>query len=167
MNFYTSYYANLKNIPMDFACIGISRICPEWLSGDKVQGNFYFFDDNPFAPSIDLLSDIKSCKIDQREYTIRFYRELNERFNFKSDRGNNLRSYLEDLKRRFFDYSNIVFLCYEKPEEFCHRHLLRDLLLFYKVPISELPVDKTKDKSKVDRSSQKHDDLIPISNPLF
>lgn len=163
MDLFTSYYANLKKIPMDYAAIGISIVCPDWLKGDKSPSNFYFWDDNLFAPSIDLLSDIKSNRINQSVYTIRYYKELNERFHFKSDNGRSLISYIDDLKRRFFDYSAIVFLCYEKPTEFCHRHLIRELLLYYSVSISELPYDKNEDKSKETTSK------IQTSNsdPLF
>lgn len=148
MDLFTSYYANLKKIPMDYAAIGISIVCPDWLKGDKSPSNFYFWDDNLFAPSIDLLFEIKNGKIDQSIYTLRYYKELNERFHFKEDKGKSLLLHIEDLKRRFFDYSAIVFLCYEKPTEFCHRHLLRDLLFYYGVSISEMESKENEDKSK-------------------
>ena len=133
---------------MDYAAIGISIVCPDWLKGDKSPSNFYFWENNFFAPSIDLLSDIKSNRIDQSVYTIRYYKELNERFHFKSDNGRSLISYIDDLKRRFFDYSAIVFLCYEKPTEFCHRNLFRDLLSYYGISISEMESKENEDKSK-------------------
>lgn len=159
MELFTSYYANLKKIPMNYAAIGISRVCPDWLNGDKSPSNFYFWDDNLFAPSIDLLSEMKNGKIDRSAYTLRYYRELNEKFHFKEDKGKSLLFHIEDLKRRFFDYSAIVFLCYEKPTEFCHRHLLGDLLSYYGVFVSEMETDKGEDKSKEKKFSN--------SNQLF
>lgn len=146
---------------MDYATIGISRICPDWLVGTKSPSNFYFWEDNPLAPSSDLLKKYKNGLIDQWNYSIEYFRELNQRFHFKDDGGERLRSYVDDLKRRFFDYSSIVFLCYEKPDEFCHRHLLRDLFLYNNIKITEIPVDKKEDKLRRETSES------PSSNALF
>lgn len=161
MELYTSYYANLKNIPMDYAAIGISTVCPDWLIGDKSPSNFYFFEDGPFAPSKDILAQYKKGEISDTDYTYFYFKRLNQIFNFKNDGGKGLSSYLEDLKRRFFDYIAIVFLCYETPEEFCHRHMLADLLIYYGIPISEMDVPKKVNKlnSEITKKSS--------SNALF
>ena len=68
LTYYTSYYANYKNIPKDFLCVGISRFVPETFKYSNYN-NFIWNKDNFLAPSIQLLSDIKNNKIDEDEYS--------------------------------------------------------------------------------------------------
>lgn len=147
MDFYTSYYANIKNIPGDYAAIGISRFCPDWLEKGNGPSNFYFWEDNQFAPSVGLLDDMKHRGLSEKEYAARYYGELDGRFHFTLDSGKQLFDYIGTLSHRFFDYNAIVFLCYERPEYFCHRKVLSAILRYFGFQIEELPCAKSENKS--------------------
>ena len=54
---YTSYYANMKNIPANYLMVGISQFCPDWLK-DDAPDNFLFVRGNFLAPTKELLNDI-------------------------------------------------------------------------------------------------------------
>ena len=101
---FTSYYDNIANIT--YPTIGISGWMPDWYNGPTYR---------KLAPKY------KTCylpyiqgKIDSQEYTARYtYEVLNKLnpqtvYNELCDRGG----------------PNAVLLCYEKPEQFCHRHLV-------------------------------------------
>ena len=77
MKHFTSYYANYRNIPKDYLCIGISRTCPEWFNiNQESLGNFYWVKDNVLAPPADLLDGFKHGSIDINEYKKRYIAHL-------------------------------------------------------------------------------------------
>lgn len=125
---FTSYYANYKNIPKSYLCIGISRYCPEWFETNPPD-NFFFTKSNFLAPSEELLNDIKSNSITQEEYKKRYVTELYT--NLAKIGYNDLGKWARDLIVIWTQenvYDGIVFMCYERPEEFCHRHIFRNIL---------------------------------------
>ena len=63
------------------------------------------------APSLSLLNDIKSNKINWDEYTFRYYKETLSQLN---------------PYKIYDDLKDNVILCYEKPNQHCHRFLVRD-----------------------------------------
>ena len=49
--------------------------------------------------------------------------------------------------------SEVIFLCYEKSDDFCHRHILRDILNYkYHIRIEEFPYPEKKKEYKVQES---------------
>ena len=76
---YTSYYANMKNIPTNYLMVGISQYCPEWLKEDAPD-NFMWVKGNFLAPDKELLDDIKSGRIDHKTYTERYTNKFYESF---------------------------------------------------------------------------------------
>lgn len=101
---YTSYFAN-KDKPDDFSLISIARFTPNW---------FYSYRYDLLSPSVDLLSRYKSGIISDSEYTKEFNSYLNSLD-------------CEEVYNDLISISgshNIVLLCYEKPDRFCHRHLV-------------------------------------------
>lgn len=147
IDFYTSYYSNIKNIPKSCLCLGISYICPDWLKDNQDYPNFIYVKNKCLAPSKELLYDKKTNKISEDEYKSRYIHEL---FNTIINKMG-----YKDVPSFFIEmsdsieqeceirYEGIVFLCYEKPESFCHRHLLRRLLNFvYGIPCKELGVNE-------------------------
>ena len=125
---YTSYYANIKNIPANYLMVGISQFCPEWLK-DNAPDNFLFMRGNFLAPTKELLNDIKSGNIDQFEYRKRYEEQFDEFFKNASYQYKTVDQWYQAMDEEFSDkYQAIVFLCYEKPSDFCHRHILRDIL---------------------------------------
>lgn len=146
MKHYTSYYANYSNIPKDYMCIGISRVCPDWLAGNI--SNFSFFRHNVLAPSEYLLTQYKAGKVSEEEYKKIYITELltaiQTEFHEKDistwlDKVDNF--YAHECSNK---WDAIVFMCYEAPHQFCHRHLLRRLLTnVYHIPCEEYGVRPT------------------------
>ena len=141
---YTSYYANMKNIPANYLMVGISQYCPEWLKEDAPD-NFMWVKGNFLAPDKELLDDIKSGRIDhetyRERYTNKFYESFDKNYVYKS-----VDDWYQAMDEEFSDkYGAIVFLCYEKPSDFCHRHILRDILNYrHHIRIEEYPYPEEK-----------------------
>lgn len=95
---YTSNYARQGQNPK---AISISKKPPDYFSGEHLES---------LAPTWDMIQRIKTGAGDQVEYT---------------------RRYLQLLKDRNIDPQTVadlpdgtILLCYESPQDFCHRHLL-------------------------------------------
>ena len=104
MKIYTSYFANHRNFG-DLIPISIALYTPEGFSGEKLKA---------LAPTRQILG----CKDNEKVYTKLFNKRLNE-FSAKK-----VFKYLESA----YDGKDIVLLCYEKPPQFCHRHLVAEWL---------------------------------------
>lgn len=108
---YTSYFSNLKHIPKNYVPISISRFPPSWYHGLSYK---------KIAPSAELLTMWKGgCT--ESEY-VAFY-EANVLDTLDST------DVINDLYRLSGvlvdpDKEHIVLLCFEKPNDFCHRHLV-------------------------------------------
>lgn len=101
----TSYYAKAKNFdPGEYAMIVISRYPPKWWNRGQSMMEL--------APTGAML------KMSTERYLVEFYRIL---ANLKAEA---IRKRIEDLAHG----KNAVLLCYEKPPDFCHRHLVADWL---------------------------------------
>ena len=105
MKIYTSYFANLKNLEKDdIVPIGICCYPPKWFKGPNLR---------VIAPSPDIL---EKCKSSHAEYEKRYRTEV--------------LSLLKDanilLERISFisGGKDAALCCYEKPSDFCHRHIL-------------------------------------------
>lgn len=108
---YTSYFANLKSaIGIK---ISIARFNPKWLNPNLLD-EWYF----ELAPKENLLLDYKNNKISKEE----FIKKYNVYIRFQ----NKILKRVTDLVDKGYD---VTLLCYEKPEDFCHRHLLAKILI--------------------------------------
>ena len=72
------------------------------------------------SPSAELLKGYKEGIINQEQFTVQFFSQINS--NVASLEA--LQSISEMAKK-----SNITLLCYERDGEFCHRHLVNDMVL--------------------------------------
>lgn len=106
---YTSYFANNKKIPKEIKRISIAKFSPRWIKCDSYS---------PAAPPIDLLYNFKNKEICEKEYIEIYNKHLN------SLDGNLVITHLKQLSGG----KDIVFLCYENSDKFCHRHLFLDWL---------------------------------------
>ena len=115
---YTSYFAKLSELKNP---ISISRYSPSWYMGIEYK---------KLAPDRAILLAYKNKEIDDREYTKRFLLQLSA-----------LDPHMVYAELRKIHKSKVFcLLCYEKPSDFCHRHLVRDWLntnLNLKNPITE------------------------------
>lgn len=110
---YTSYYAN-KTLQQNknFIFVQISLSKPISFTVD--------YNIPQFAPSWSLLNDYKNKICDEQQYKSRYIEELNKY-----------------PKERFIKFINwcktkdkdIVLLCYEGKDKFCHRHILAEYLM--------------------------------------
>lgn len=94
---YLSYFAKYKGSNGVSVSIGT----PSWFNGDKCI---------ELAPSWELVKGYKSGRITKKEYRKAYIKQL---------KALNVHEYYKLLNTR-------VLLCYEKPEDFCHRHIIRE-----------------------------------------
>lgn len=110
---YTSYFANLRNLPKEIIPVSICGKAPDWYTGaqyKKLAPKYWFF---------------KEWK---ENHDNDFYIQ-----NFEKEVLNPLdaKKVLWEIAKLLPDdkpVQDIVLLCYEKPADFCHRHLVADWL---------------------------------------
>ena len=106
---YTGYYSKIKEYAdSGLTLLSISRTKPEFAKS--------CIDITQLFPSDKILWDHKKGKIDEMEYTSKYLDQLNE---LGVDR-------IIKMIQIFGD--NVVLLCWESPEKFCHRHILADYI---------------------------------------
>lgn len=120
---YTSYFAKLKSLPDDIIPISICGKAPDWYKGLQYK---------KLAPKYDFFMKWKENH--DNDYYIKCFKE---QVTDKLD-ANTVVSELNKLIDNFVlnpiiykDGSlipNIALICYEKPSDFCHRHLVSDWL---------------------------------------
>ena len=115
---YTSYFGNIKNIKenncRDTQLVSISNVKPYWCPEDV-----YDFG-NILGPGESLLKRYKAGLVDEKQYEEEYLVKLN----------NNKELILKSIDELSSLSSNdIVFLCYEKPPKFCHRHIFANWLM--------------------------------------
>ena len=135
---YTSYFAKLKQIEeLNIIPVSICGRCPDWYKGNqykKLAPNYKFFmewkqnQDNDFY-----IEHFQKEILDNRNINI----VLQDLFNFFST------DQQEFIKNSHTPYwmnndFNIALICYEKPSDFCHRHLVADWMTKNGIPVKEL-----------------------------
>ena len=106
---YTSYFSNLRNIPNTITPIAICIKNPAFYSGlsyKKLAPKYSFF------------------KVWQQTKDNQYY--VNNYFKLVLD-PLNVHNVVTELKT-LANTEDIVLLCYEKPSDFCHRHLVANWL---------------------------------------
>lgn len=108
---YTTYFAKLKKLPENVVPVAICRYVPAGLR----QSCYRYFE---LAPNPDILMEYKCTGCVEK-----FTKDYNEQILAKLDPH----GLINDLTRWVGD-KDIAFVCYEKPTDFCHRHLVADWL---------------------------------------
>lgn len=117
---YTSYFGKLKSLPDNIIPIAICGRRPNWYKGlhyNKLAPKYEFF--------------IKWKQNHDNDYYIKCFNEqvLSEL---------NPEEVLADLLYMIpFGNMDIALICYEKPDNFCHRHLVREWLNKNNIPCKE------------------------------
>lgn len=115
---YTTYFAKLKSLPKDIVPISICGKAPIWYSGIQYK---------KLAPKYDFFMQWKenhdndyyiSCFNNQVLSELNPVQVINDLIVMAAGR-------------------DIALVCYEKPEDFCHRHLVADWLRKYGYNIKE------------------------------
>lgn len=109
---YTSYFSNInriKKINPEPNLISIARKSPSWYTGKEYK---------LFAPSWNILTQYKNSLPIGREklYTERFFNEILAPLDLQIEK------IITELG------NNPILLCYEKPDQFCHRFLVSEWL---------------------------------------
>lgn len=121
MRYYTSYIGMSKKIPSDILQVSIMRWCPDYYKPDmELKG---------LAPKEEDLRAFKDKKISQMEFTRRYCEKVLSQF-----KPSNMDKYFNNLDNK---PNGVAFICVEKPDEFCHRHLLAYYLKQHGIDIEE------------------------------
>ena len=109
---YTSYFAKLNKLPINIIPISICGKAPTWYDGLQYK---------KLAPKYDFFMKWKETH-DNDYYIEHFQTEVLDELNIDKviDELGYLMSYDQS--------KDICLLCYEKPTDFCHRHLISDWL---------------------------------------
>ena len=110
---YTSYFAKLKALPVTVIPVAICGKAPEWYNGLQYK---------KLAPKYDFFMEWK--RNHDNDYYIRCF---NEQVLNKLDANTIVRE-LTELTNTTNKDADIALLCYEKPTDFCHRHLVSEWL---------------------------------------
>jgi hypothetical protein len=109
---YTSYFAQLKKLPPDVIPISICGKAPEWYTGLQYK---------KLAPKYNFFMEWKKNH-DNDYYIEHFQKEVLDTLQ-PTQVVLDLLSMVHNFKG--LNYSpEIALICYEKPDDFCHRHLV-------------------------------------------
>ena len=105
MIIYTTYFANLKNLPANIIPVSISQVVPAGYKGLVYK---------QLAPPTSILNAYKKTH-DENTYIMKYTElVLNQLNQFKV---------IQDLEKLTKGAAEVALVCYEKPEDFCHRHI--------------------------------------------
>lgn len=102
---HTSYFDNISQI--SFPVVSISGRAPDWYQGPQFK---------ILAPKYWFFRKYKDGDFSKEDYTEAYYSEVLSKLSAKSVYEHLTSSYGND----------ITLLCYEKPNQFCHRRLVAD-----------------------------------------
>lgn len=112
---YTGYFAYMKRyIEAGLLPISIARYNPKWFEGISCT---------ELAPKKTTLWRYKEGKIDEEQYTKEYLESLNT-LNLQRIDKSFIFQHVE--KARSLGLNGIIYLCYEKNGDFCHRHIFAD-----------------------------------------
>ena len=111
---YTSYFAKLRSLPENIVPVSICGKAPDWYTGLQYK---------KLAPKYDFFMKWKQNH-DNAYYIKCFQEQVLDKLNATD--------VILDLSRICKGFNvgedNIALICYEKPTDFCHRHLVADWL---------------------------------------
>lgn len=118
---YTSYFAKLSKLPANITPIAICGKLPEWYKGIQYK---------KLAPKWSFFSVWKETH-DNDYYVEHFCKEVLYPLN-----ADDVIKDLYELAEKSQD-EDIVLICYERPGDFCHRHLVANWLRNQGYPVEE------------------------------
>lgn len=118
---WTSYFANIPKLPKDFTVVSIAgKPIPGWTGLEYKK----------LAPKIGFWTTWKEAGgTDNIYYKEHYYSEVLDLLNPET--------VLQDLYELTSGARDIVLVCYESPEKFCHRHLVSEWLRKHKIQAEE------------------------------
>lgn len=117
---YTSYFSKIKELVQNsITPIAICGKSPDWYNGleyKKLAPKLYFF-------------KIWKENHDNAYYVDHYRKDVLDKLNVKQ--------VVDELKQISNNNENIALICYEKPEDFCHRHLVSQWLNYNNIKCEE------------------------------
>ena len=113
----TSYFARLKEIENPISICGKA---PDWYKGPQFK---------KLAPKLWFFELYKSGEITSEEYTEAYYAEVLNHLDPQE---------IVNKLIQVYNTKDFTLICYEKPEDFCHRHLVAEWLKNAGYDIEEL-----------------------------
>lgn len=118
---YTSYFAKLKSLPDNIVPISICAKAPDWYNGLQYK---------KLAPKYDFFMEWK--RTHDNDYYIKCFKEqVTDQLDVYEtvyELYEKIGIYLDEESMSFSSESanekHICLICYEKPVDFCHRHLV-------------------------------------------
>ena len=108
---YTGYFGGWQLYPGDIVKIAVTRFPP-------AMWNYAVWGE--LAPSEGLLKSYKNKDIDEYMFKLKYLRELD-------DRGLTPESVRQKIVKQYTN-RDVILMCYERPTDFCHRHILAEWL---------------------------------------
>lgn len=136
MEYRTGYFSKIKQYTLNgFLPVSISRWPPKWYIGKTYP---------ELAPSADLLRRYKDGITDDKGYDKEYNAFL------KSEAGVNaitgLNKFEDQVKE--LGFKGIILCCFEKPGDYCHRHLLaEEMMQTYGIDIEEFDIDRENERN--------------------
>lgn len=118
MKIYTSYFAKLRSLPENIVPISICGKAPDWYTGLQYK---------KLAPKYGFFMEWK--KTHDNDYYI-------EHFDSEVLNLLDAKTIYEELSK-MSGGKDIALICYEKPSDFCHRHLVAKWLTKNGIPCEE------------------------------
>ena len=140
MRIYTTYFANIRNLPDNVVPISITLKSPPGWAGAELK---------KLAPPYQLLKTYKqstmSINIDKNDVYVYYIKRYFESVLSQLDPESVL-SELELLAEERYcgsdkDY-DIALVCFESPVDFCHRHIVAEWLRWHGIKCEEYGRDK-------------------------
>lgn len=113
---YTTYFANLKKLPKDIIPISICGKAPDWYDGLQYK---------KLSPKYNFFMEWKKNH-DNDFYIEHYNKEVLDTLN-TNDIIKELLCMVHNFKGLNY-FPMIALVCYEKPSDFCHRHLVSEWL---------------------------------------
>ena len=110
MEIWTTYFSNVRSLPDNIVPISICGRAPSWWTGKEYR---------KLAPKWDFFQRYKETG-DQEHYV--------KNFDARVLAPLNITTVLSELSS-LSDGKDIALVCYEKPENFCHRHLVAQWIM--------------------------------------
>lgn len=120
---YTSYFAKVRNLPENIVPIAVCAIVPQWWKGLSYKR---------IAPPKSLVLSYKQ-NLDKEHYQQLYTKQVLDKTAPKIVLRELFKLLPRDFQNKLSSHDwwcnsqyHILLLCYEKPEDFCHRHLFAE-----------------------------------------
>lgn len=129
---YTTYFANVKNLPDNIIPISICGKAPEWWKGLEYR---------KLGPKWSFFSKWKETG-DNEYYIAHFKEEVLSKLTPSEVLRDIFNKVLSSNPSSDLSSITVALVCYEKPDDFCHRHLVSEWLNSAGIDCTEYLSDK-------------------------